>query len=321
MTLIGTALLGNSYRFTTEAVMIPGPNGNLTGVLTTPLESEIRGLVVMVHGDGPVNATHDGLYSPWFKGAAAAGFATLSWSKPGLDNSDGNWLGQSMEDRTAEVDAAINWARQSGRTSTERIVLWGASQAGWVLPKVVSSREDVHAIIAVGPAINWLRQGRYNLLSELRHEARNSQEREQAITQSDRTRQLLEHAASYQEYCSSRVDAEPMSEQRWNFVLKNFRSDATEDLLRSSARSIPVHLVIGSHDRNVDVDETEKTYKSIFGPLLSVKRVEGNHSLARPVVEENAAVGLVTGLVWPRALLAPGAIDSYTEFLAKVAAD
>jgi hypothetical protein len=71
----------------------------------------------------------------------------------------------------------------------------------------------------------------------------------------------------------------------------------------------------GTHDRNVDVAETERTYRTVFGPLLTVTHLDGAHSLARTVMEDNDAVGLVTGILWPRALLAPGTIDDYRTFL------
>lgn len=71
---------------------------------------------------------------------------------------------------------------------------------------------------------------------------------------------------------------------------------------------------MGTHDRNVDVAETEHTYRSIFGPFLTVAHADGAHSLARPVMEDDDAVGLVTGIVRPRALLAPGTIDDYRAF-------
>lgn len=41
----------------------------------------------------------------------------------------------------------------------------------------------------------------------------------------------------------------------------------------------------------------------------------GAHSLARPVMEDNDFVGLITATLWLRALLAPGAIDDYESFL------
>ncbi len=313
--MAGTAVAGNSFRFTQQAVTIPGPEGDLAGVLTVPPEGAARGLVVMVHGDGPVDATQGGLYAPWFEGAADAGFATLSWSKPGIGGSAGNWLTQSMDDRAAEVSSVLDWAEHNDTLPTDTVVLWGASQAGWVLPKVTQARDDIDGVVAVGTAINWLQQGRFNLLAELERDDASTQEREYATTESDRTRELLERGASHEEYLASTTSTEPMTADRWSFVMKNFAADATDDLIASASREIPVHLMVGTHDHNVDVAETESTYRSVFGPLLSVTRVDGAHSLARTVMEDNDAVGLVTGIFWPRALLAPGTIDDYTTFL------
>lgn len=293
--------------------------GNLDGVLTLPSEGVASGLVVMIHGDGPVDATQGGLYSPWFEGAADAGFATLSWSKPGVGGSAGDWRAQSMQDRADEAVAAIEWARAQPDVPTDKIVLWGASQAGWVLPKITRDREDIDGVVAVGTAINWLRQGRYNLLAELDHGDASSAERAQAIAESDETLALLARGASYQEYFAATADAEPMTEARWGFVLRNFESDADADLAASAARPIPVQLMIGTEDRNVDVAETEASYRASFGSELTVSRADGAHSLAKPVMEDNEFVGFVTGVFWPRALLAPGVIHDYTTFLASIA--
>lgn len=316
--LLGIALVGNSYRFDLRAVTIPGPDGNLAGVLTLPRDGAAHGLVVMVHGDGPVEATQGGLYSPWFEGAADAGFATLSWSKPGVGASEGDWLSQSMDDRASEVSDAIDWAQAQDDVPTDTIVLWGASQAGWALPKVTRDREDIDAVVAVGTAINWLSQGRFNLLAELEHDGAHAQERESAIAESDQTRILLERGASYEEYLASTASTDPMTEARWLFVRRNVDADATDDLIASASHPVPVHLMAGTHDRNVDVAETEETYRSIFGPSLTVTHIDGAHSLARPVMEDNDLVGFLTGTLWPRALLAPGTIDDYSAFLSGV---
>lgn len=312
------ALVGNNYRFDQRTVTIPGPEGSLAGVLTLPQGGKPRGLVVMVHGDGPMDATQGGLYSPWFEGAADADYATLSWSKPGVGGSSGDWLSQTMTDRAKEVSAVIDWAKTQSDIPTSTIVLWGASQAGWVLPKVTRDRRDIAAVVTVGPAINWLRQGRFNLQAELAHDGATPTQRQRAIAESDDTRRLLERDAPYREYLASAIGSDPMSQARWGFVRKNFRSDATADLRASAARPIPVHLMVGTHDRNVDVAETERTYRSILGSSLSVTHLDGAHSLARPVMEDNGLVGLVTGTLWPRALLAPGTIDDYRAFLSRV---
>lgn len=316
--VVGVAFIGNSFRFTQESVTIPGPDGDLAGVLTLPNDGTARGVVVMVHGDGPVDATQGGLYFPWFEGAADAGFATLSWSKPGIGGSEGDWLSQSMDDRAAEVSAVLDWAQQSDEVPTGRIVLWGASQAGWVLPKVSSARDYIDGIVAVGTAVNWLRQGRFNLLAELEHDNADAPGRKNAIAESDQTHMLLERGASYEEYRAATTSTEPMTQYRWDFVLRNFEADANDDLSASASRQVPVHLMVGTHDRNVDVAETERTYRSAFGPLLTVTHLDGAHSLARTVMEDNDAVGLVTGIVWPRALLARGTIDDYSAFLSNL---
>lgn len=316
--MVGVALVGNSFRFSEHPVSIPGPEGTLDGVLTLPEDGAARGVVLMVHGDSAAEATQDGFYDPWFEGAADAGFATLSWSKPGVGDSDGNWLGQSMDDRAVEVEAVLDWAEQRDDVPTDSIVLWGASQAGWVLPKVVAARTDIDGVVAVGPAINWLRQGRFNLLAELDHDHADTQEREHAIAESDQTRELLERGASYEDYLAATDSADPMSEDRWGFVMRNFGADAETDLAAAADRDVPVHLMVGTHDRNVDIAETEEVYRSIFGPSLTVTHLDGAHSLARTVMEDNDAVGLATAVFWPRALLAPGTIDDYSSFLSTV---
>lgn len=313
---VGAMVAGNDFRFTQRPVSIPGPGGLLDGVLTLPREGRAAGLVVMVHGDGAVDATHGDLYAPWFEAAADAGYATLSWNKPGVGGSPGDWLEQSMTDRAAEVDAALQWAHQRGDVPTGTIVVWGASQAGWVLPKVVASREDIDGVVAVGTAINWLRQGRYHLLAELDHEGVAAEERERVIADSDRTRQLLAGGATYGQYRAVTTNAEPMSAERWAFVERNFRADASHDLRAAAQRDLPVRLIVGVHDRNVDVAETKRVYREVFGSRLTVGRFEAAHSTARPVMEDVALAGIVTGTVWPRALFAPGVLDSYRSFLA-----
>lgn len=315
LTAVGIAAVGNDYHFDQAEVRIPVGSGHLEAVLTTPQDRSARGLVVMVHGDGPVNATQDGLYSPWFEGAARAGYATLSWSKPGVGGSTGNWLDQTMDDRAVEVSAAIDWARAQSDIPTERIVLWGASQAGWVIPKVVASRGDVDGVVAVGTAINWLSQGRYNLLADLDHDGATDSERAQAIAQSDAVRALLARHASYDEYLAANSGAAPMTPERWAFVARNVEADARADLQAAAVRDMPILLLAGEHDRNVDMRETEAVYRSIFGERLIVRNVDAVHSMATPLVDGNDVVGFVTAVFWPRALLASGVIDTYTTFL------
>ncbi|QUF04343.1 alpha/beta hydrolase [Actinosynnema pretiosum subsp. pretiosum] len=309
----GIVVLGNTFRFDQRAVEIPFGDGRLSGVLALPRDREAVGVVLVVHGDAAVDATHDGLYAPWFEGAADAGYATLSWSKPGVGGSTGDWLSQTMADRAAEVGAALDWARGRPDVPTGRVVLWGASQAGWVLPKVVAARTDVDAVVAVSPAVNWLRQGRHHLLSGLADAS--PQERADAVARSDRVRALLERGAPHSEHAAT--DPDPMTPERWGFVSRNFRSDAVDDLRAAATRHVPVHLMLAEHDRNVDAAETERAYREAFGADLTVTRHDAAHSMARPLVEDSDAVGLAVAVLWPRALLAPTAVDAHRDFLTR----
>ena len=313
--LVGVALVGNDYRLRQRQVFIPVTGGALTGVLATPTGTSARGLVVMIHGDGPIDATQNGLYLPLFEAAADAGFATLSWSKPGIGASRGNWLDQSMNDRAAEVSSVIDWAKRQPTIPTNTLVLWGASQAGWVFPTVAATRGDIDAIIAVSPAINWRRQGRFNLLAELDNNNASSSERRHAINRSNHTRVLLAQHASYNTYRATTNDPDPMSARRWAFVAHNDTSDATRGLTAMADKHVPVLLLLGEHDHNVDISETQTTYTALLGADLRVKHFNAAHSMARPAIESSDTLGLIAAALWPRALFASGVLTTYTTYL------
>lgn len=189
--LVGVVLWQNSYDMDEQRVSIRHSGHTLNGVLATPKDGRKRhGLVVYIHGDGPVGATHDDGYKPMWEANAKAGYASLSWDKPGVAGAPGNWLDQSMDDRANEAAAAITWARARPDIDGDRIGLWGASQAGWILPKV-AAKTPVRFVIAVSSAINWLQQGRYNLLAKLRADGASTARTMAEIAKSDTT-----HAAA-----------------------------------------------------------------------------------------------------------------------------
>ncbi|MEW2219437.1 CocE/NonD family hydrolase [Streptomyces sp. NPDC006990] len=112
-----------------------------------------------------MGATHDGGYRPLWEANAAAGYASLSWDKPGVAGAPGDRLEQSMQDRAEEAAAAIDWARERPGIDGDRIGLRGASQAGWVLAEVAAETR-VSFAITVSPATNWLRQAATTLRTD-----------------------------------------------------------------------------------------------------------------------------------------------------------
>ncbi|MDY0816629.1 alpha/beta hydrolase family protein [Kitasatospora purpeofusca] len=316
--LVGAVLWQNSYAMDERRVSIRHGDHVLNGVLAVPRDGRERhGLVVYVHGDGPADATHDDGYKPIWEANAKAGYASLSWDKPGVAGAPGNWLDQSMDGRADETAAAIAWARARPDIDGGRIGLWGASQAGWVLPKV-AARTPVSFVVAVSPAINWLRQGRYNLLAELRAEGASAARIEAETARSDAVRALLARHAGFDEYVAAMGgDADGMTADRWGFVSRNHTADATRDLV--ALRGVPVLLVLAGQDTNVDTADTERGYREALdtGGALTVEHYpDAAHSLLKRSVEQSDLRLTLTALFSPRSLFADGFLDGQRQFLA-----
>jgi dienelactone hydrolase len=320
--LLVTAGLGavviwqNSYDIREERVTLRHGGDVLHGVLATPKEGRgPYGLVVFGDGDGPVDATHDTFYRPLWESFARAGYASLSWSKPGVGGSSGNWLDQSMEDRADETMEAISWARQRPDIDSGRIGLWGASQAGWVLPKVAARTPGLRFVIAVSPAVNWQQQGRYNLLAQMQEDGASSEQVEAALRRRKTTLQLLRRRASFEEYRAEVGDAQGMTADRWRFISKNYTADATADL--RAIRGTPVLLILAGHDTNVDVADTETAYRKLLqAPGLQVEHYpDATHSLVKHGVEHSEVRLTLTALFAPKALFASGFLADQRRFL------
>ncbi|MGC5038575.1 alpha/beta hydrolase family protein [Streptomyces sp. DT190] len=321
----GIAVWQNTYALREERVVLRHHGQRLEGVLARPPAGEGRfGLVVFVHGDGPVDATHDTFYRPLWESFAQAGYASLSFSKPGVAGSEGDWLEQSMDDRAAETLAAVAWARSRPDIDGRRIGVWGASQAGWVLPKVAARDRRLQFVIAVSPAVNWVRQGRYNLLAELRREGADQRRIDQAMRRRETTLRLLRRGASYEEYRAATGDLGDADDSgdtgdvtpgRWRFIAKNYTADAVADL--RAMRNTRVLLVLAGHDVNVDVTETEAVYRKILpASTLTVEHYsDATHSLVDHNTERSPLRLTATAVLAPRKLYAAGFLDGQARFL------
>ncbi len=318
----GWVLYANDFAIREQHVTIPGPAQPLDGVLALPKTGHgPYGLVVFVHGDGPADASRDAFYRPIWESFARAGYASLSWNKPGIDGAPGNWLDQSMADRADETSAVIDWARTRPDIDPHRVGIWGISQGGWVAPEVAVRKPDLQFIILVGPAINWLRQGEYNLRAELRARHAPESELTAALDRRERTNQLLRNGATYREYRKAHIDSSPMSADRWGFVARNYRADVSATLPRIS---VPVLLELGAGDQNVDVAETERVYRALVRPdLLTVQTYpHASHSLAKEDLESNpdSVKAYLIGTFAPRQIYAPSYLDNLRRYVQELPA-
>lgn len=267
--LVGVILVQNDFKMVEKSVDIKTSNGVLKGTLVLPEKmSGKAGLVVFIHGDGAADSSYNEQYKPLWEELARQGYASLSWSKPGIGGSSGNWLLQSMDDRAIEANEAIEWAKSLPEIDNSRIGLWGASQAGWVIPKIVQLNNNIAFNILVAPAINWIEQGKYNTIKELEKKGASKEEISNTEKEFEQEVKLLENDDSYEEYVKTVGQKEAVTEDRWTFIKKNYKADSTEDIKHFYS---PVKLFLGGKDINVNSNNTKEVFeKEVSSKLLNV---------------------------------------------------
>ncbi|WP_029159443.1 alpha/beta hydrolase [Clostridium scatologenes] len=308
-------LYQNTFHMTVNSVQIQTSKGILKGNLVLPENSKDKvGLVVFIHGDGPADASYNDQYKPLWEKLAKQGYASLSWSKPGIGGSDGNWLLQSMDDRAQEANEVIEWAKKLPEINDRKIGLWGASQAGWVIPKIVKLNKNIAFNILVAPAINWIDQGKYNTLKELEREGATKDTIKIKEKEFDKELELLNRDASYKEYVDMVETKKSVSEDRWTFIKKNYKADATEDLRNFYS---PVKLFLGGKDINVDSENTKEVYeKEVSSKLLNVTVIPTtDHFMLKASLVNSKVKTFFVGLFAPRQLADKKYYKEIQEFL------
>lgn len=218
-----------------------------------------KGVVIFVHGDGAMSFDAEGYYRPIWNLLHQQGYAVLSWDKPGVGDSPGNWLKQSMSDRQKYVSFAIALLKQKYHFSEEQIGLMGFSQAGWVIPQVAQKHPDLGFLIGVGIALNWQEQSWYMTHQRLVNNQQSGEQIAAAFQKHLAEFELLKTQPDYQSYLKSITDTDsPLSEDRFGFILKNFMVDSRQAL---SGLTLPALVLLGKNDKNTDTQKTDRFLK------------------------------------------------------------
>jgi pimeloyl-ACP methyl ester carboxylesterase len=119
--------------------------------------------VVFVHGDGPNDRTSGVTYPPIMARMWRAGYATFAWDKPGTGESTGEIDRSRLQHERAQIVLdAIEVLRSRADIDPQWIGMWGISQAGYVMPRVLQRSGDVAFMIAVScPGVPGVDQGAY----------------------------------------------------------------------------------------------------------------------------------------------------------------
>ncbi len=122
----------------------------LSGILNFPKNTEPKGIVVIVHGDGKTNAVAGKWWYDVRQAILKAGYATYMWDKMGCGNSGGTYeMNRPIENEASEVIAAINNLKAQKINGYNKIGLWGISRAGWINPVVIDRFQKIDFWISV----------------------------------------------------------------------------------------------------------------------------------------------------------------------------
>ena len=171
---------------------------SLKGVLVKPEASGPFPAVIFIHGDGPINRTMLGYYVPIWEKFVEAGYACMSWDKPGVGKSTGGFGDNTLfHDRASIAAEAVRFLGAREDIDGKRIGLWGISQAGYIMPLATSLTDNISFMIAVScPGMNSIEQGAYFIEKQLIDEGVEFQEAGKCAEYYLKSR----YAKSYDEY-------------------------------------------------------------------------------------------------------------------------
>ncbi|WP_111655543.1 alpha/beta hydrolase family protein [Isoalcanivorax indicus] len=262
--LLFTAMLSLLHCTTlhTEEIRFQSNENTISGIYLPPYPGQkMCGVVVTVHGDGPLDREAYGYYPLIWKLLRSRGYAVMSWDKPGIGDSSGNWLHQTMEDRQQEVLAAIHYLEHRFGPQRPAIGLLGFSQAGWVIPAVANQSQSVAFLIGIGFAINWADQGWYLTKTRLQKEGASPEAIQLAREKHLDHIAFLSGNPTYEAYLNSIPDQKKaMSPDRFTFALNNFQADASSEYPYIEQ---PLLMLLGKDDLNVDIANTQEFLSSL----------------------------------------------------------
>lgn len=139
----------------------------LSGTLTLPAGPGPHAALVLVHGS---NALTREVFGPWSRYFAGLGYAVLAYDKRGTGKSTGDWKQADFAVLGSDVLAGVRSLAARPDIRADRIGLWGASQAGWIMPLVAAQAptEIAYLIVHAGSGTTVREEGVLYIRQELR---------------------------------------------------------------------------------------------------------------------------------------------------------
>jgi pimeloyl-ACP methyl ester carboxylesterase len=260
---------GNDVPVTIEYINFQSDHFEISAELRIPEGDSSFPLVIMVHGDGPAYKSYFNTLKLCF---LEAGYATLIWDKPGFGNSKGKFSNAHLREERANILVdGIKEMKIHPKIDSNKIGVWGISQAGYVIPIALTKSNDISFMILVGVAgENGIRQTAYfvsqQILCEGFSESQSSEAKELAIE--------VCSAKTYEEYVEAGtvlLDKYPivkeldfmagiLPEEKWIPSDPNGESYYNPiEIIKNI--TIPTLVFMGEKDRNCDPIQSIDAYK------------------------------------------------------------
>jgi uncharacterized protein len=151
------------HKVNSETITFKNPalgfQAEISGLLQWPANQAKHPLVVFIHGAGRGTRFE---YSNLFSEFLNHGYAVFSYDKRGVEGSGGEYNGVGPKNSpmmipllASDAYEAIESIRHRPEIDSTKILLIGASQAGWIIPVVATMNTWVsHYIILYGPTVS-----------------------------------------------------------------------------------------------------------------------------------------------------------------------
>jgi len=149
------------------AFMIKGRE--LDGILSHPISETPYPAIVLLHGSDR-SGMNDPYYMEHAKRLVQSGFAVLRYEGSGWGGASSDQSAfETLEYRTEEAIAAIQYLQSRADIKPKAVGLWGISQGGWICQMAAAAYEGVAFIIPVsGPGVKPVEQEVYRVEAESR---------------------------------------------------------------------------------------------------------------------------------------------------------
>ena len=266
-----------SDKVIVEEITFQSGDFRIVGDLKIPGGREPHPVILFVHGDGPNSRNSGVTYPPIMARMLRNGYATFAWDKPGTGESTGQIdRNRVIEQRSEIVLDAIKVMKKRSDIDTTKIGMWGISQAGYVMPKVLSKSNDIAFMIAVScPGEAGVDQGAY-LVSKLAVCNGLSQEDgkkvEEIFSAIERV-QTYEEYVHYKKQLNSYPELNTITEFGWNTRIMPREEWHTHDpnstycwdpmdIIKNIG--IPVLAFFGEKDMQADPIQGVEAYREAF---------------------------------------------------------